>query len=64
MESLTVEREWITSYRQTTILKTKEGRVVEIIREHTKQPKKGTPTITLTKLGKQKTYLLNWSKVN
>jgi hypothetical protein len=64
MESLTVEREWITSYRQTTILKTKEGRVVEIIREHTKQPKKATPTITLTKLGKQKTYLLNWSKVN
>lgn len=63
MEILTVHREWITAYKQTTFLKTREGKVVEIIREHTKQPKKGSETITLTKLGKEKTYKLDWSKV-
>lgn len=63
MEILIVERNWQSAYNQTTTLKTKEGKVVEIIREHTKQPKKNTPTITITKLGKSKTYALDWSKL-
>jgi hypothetical protein len=64
MEILIVERDWQSAYNQTTTLRNKEGRVVGIIREHTKQPKKGTETIKLTKLGRQTEYLLDWSKID
>lgn len=63
MESLTVERDWQSAYNQTTTLKSKDGKVVEVIREHTKQPKKSNKTITITKLGKSKIYSLDWSNV-
>ncbi len=63
MESLIVERNWQSAYNQTTTLKSKDGKVVEVIREHTKQPKKNSKTITITKLGKSKTYTLDWSQI-
>lgn len=63
MEILTVERDWQSAYNQTTTLKNEVGKVVSIIREHTKQPKKGSKTIVLTKLGKQVEYLLDWSNI-
>ncbi len=64
MDTLIVERDWQSAYNQTTILKNSEGKVVSIITNHTKQPKKDTLTITITKLGKEKTYKLDWSKIN
>lgn len=63
MEILTVERDWQSAYNQTTTLKNEVGKVVSVIREHTKQPKKGSKTIILTKLGRQTEYLLDWSKI-
>jgi len=63
MDILTVERDWQSAYNQTTTLKSKDGKVVDIIREHTKQPKKNTKTITVTKLGKSKIYSLDWSNI-
>lgn len=63
METLVVERDWQSAYNQTTTLKTKAGKVIKVIREHTKQPKKGSKTIVVTKLGKQIEYLLDWSNI-
>jgi hypothetical protein len=63
VETLIVERDWQSAYNQTTTLRNKEGKVVSVIREHIKQPKKGSKTIVLTKLGKQVKYLLDWSKI-
>ena len=63
MESLIVERDWQSAYNQTTTLKSKDGKVVEVIREHIKQPKKNTKTITITKLGKETTYSLCWEAI-
>lgn len=63
METLVVFREWLSAYNQTTTLRTREGKVVAIIREHNKQPKKGTKEIKLTRLGKQTTYKLDWSQI-
>lgn len=64
MDTLIVERDWKSAYNQSTTLKNNLGKVIAVISGHTKQPKKGTTTITLTKLGKQTTYLLDWSKIN
>jgi hypothetical protein len=63
VEVLVVERDWQSAYNQTTTLKTREGKVIEIIREHTKQPKKNTPTIVLTKMGNKKEYALCWDNI-
>lgn len=63
MEVLIVERDWQSAYNQTTTLRNESGKVVAVIGRHTKQPKKGTETIKLTKLGKQTEYLLDWSKI-
>lgn len=64
MEILIVERDWQSAYNQITTLKNTKGEVIQVIREHTKQPKKGSKTIVITKLGKQTEYLLDWSNIN
>ena len=63
MKTLIVEREWLSAYKQTTTLRDSKGGVVAIIREHTKQPKYNTPTITLKKLSKSIEYKLDWSQI-
>ncbi len=63
METLIVERDWQSAYNQTTTLRSKEGKVVKIISEHINQPKKNQKTIVITKLGKSKTYSLDWSQI-
>lgn len=63
LEVLFVEREWVSAYNQLTTLKTTEGKVVAIIREHNKQPRKGSKTIALTNRGIKTTYKLDWSNI-
>ncbi len=63
IETLTVIRSWDSAYSQISTLLDKNGKVKEVITSSIRQPKKGIKEIVITKLGKSKTYSLDWSKV-
>lgn len=60
IQTLTVHRDWKSSYNQTTILKDKEGKVKAIFASSIKQPRWKQKTITINCL----TYNLDWSNTD
>lgn len=56
---LTIERQWITSNNQTTILRDVKGAVKRIITNPLQQPKKKDKTILIRKT----VYLIDWKSL-
>lgn len=59
LKTLYVERNWVSSYVQTTILKDENNKVKAIISSSLKQPKFNQKTIVINCW----TYSLNWENV-
>ncbi|HSE99822.1 MAG TPA: hypothetical protein VLA48_02910 [Nitrososphaeraceae archaeon] len=59
MGTLTVYREWNSSYNQTTILRDDKGMVKAIITSSIKQPKMNQKIVVINR----KEFLLNWELV-
>jgi len=59
LQTLTVYREWESSYNMLTILKDDKGKVKAIIPSSIRQPRRGQKTIKLNCW----TWLLNWEHV-
>jgi len=59
LNTLTVHREWESSYNQITILKDSNNKVKAIIPSSIRQPKMNQKTIVINCW----TYLLNWDVV-
>lgn len=59
MITLTVYREWQSSYNQTTILKDSNGKTKAIFSSSIRQPKRNSKTIVINCC----IYALNWSNV-
>lgn len=59
MGTLTVYREWINSYNQTTILRDENNKVKAIITSSIKQPKMNQKIVVIN----CKEFLLNWELV-
>ena len=57
--TLTVYREWGSSYNQTTILKDDKGKVKAIFPSSLRQPKRNQKTIVVN----CNTFALNWDNV-
>lgn len=57
--TLTVYREWQSSYNQRTVLKTADNKTKAIFNSSIRQPKRGTKTIIINCW----TYKLDWSNV-
>lgn len=56
---LTIERQWVCSNNQLTILKDSFGRVKRIITNPLQQPKKSQKEITIRKT----VYLIDWESL-
>lgn len=59
MITLTVFREWQSSYNQRTVLKTADNKIKAIFNSSIRQPKRNTKTIVINCW----TYKLDWSNV-
>ena len=59
IQTLTVYRNWKSTYSQQTILKDCNNKVKAIFNSSLKQPKRGTKTIIIN----CNTFLLNWENV-
>lgn len=59
METLIVNRNWLSSYNQTTVLKTADNKIKAIFNSSLKQPKRNQKTIVIN----CNTFLLNWEQV-
>jgi hypothetical protein len=59
LQTLTVHREWGSSYNQRTILKDCNNKVKAIFSSSLRQPKRGTKKIIIN----CNTFLLNWDNV-
>lgn len=59
MGTLTVYREWNSSYNQTTILRDENNKVKAIITSSIKQPKMNQKIVVINR----KEFLLNWELV-
>ena len=60
IQTLTVHRDWKSSYNQTTILKDKEGKIKAIFASSIKQPRWKQKTITVNCW----VYNLDWSNTD
>jgi hypothetical protein len=59
MQTLTVHRDWQSSYNQITVLKDCNNKVKAIFSSSINQPKKGTKQIIIN----NNVFLLNWENV-